>query len=89
MSDRFLENAKKAATVVISKNVIDLFLLILSHSSNRSIKYWLLINFPFILIRSLNLIKCGDVYTLQLYPDASRNALKNAMVDPFPLVPAI
>jgi hypothetical protein len=47
------------------------------------------INCSLIVILSLNLIKCGDVYRPTLYPADLNMDASIDDVDPFPFVPAI
>lgn len=55
------ENASNAAAVVISKKVIGLFALAVSHSFKRLIKISSSSCVPSTKIRSVNFTKCGDV----------------------------
>ena len=55
------ENARKAATVVISKKVIGWPALTSSHSVRISSSVWSSISWPATRMRSLNFTRCGEV----------------------------
>ena len=78
-----------AIAVVVSKKVDSISSISERCSSTNSTILESDIGLPFTRMRSLNRIKCGDVYNPTFKPASIKIEEIIALVDPFPLVPAI